>query len=238
MFTISQIHDLYNTGNKTLSVVLQNGETKKLRLFLSNANRLCYFGKGKRHSGYPISGIIEQIVSIKPVDKPKETVLDQYINNLLKFKKAFTVNAHPNLWWSLRDSYDRLDINDFRNFVIEHNPNPDSNYDLYTLMNEYCKNNKLDIISENHYKITTIKSNKPRYFIGEYNNYLANVKHHLDNMEDFRYHWNGNYDVSVSGRVTEAGFYCAWFSLEYRGCGNGHYYLLINENQAVFCEDD
>ena len=30
----------------------------------------------------------------------------------------------------------------------------------------------------------------------------------------------------------------AWYSEEYRGCGNGHYYLAFDENLAVFCEND
>ena len=30
----------------------------------------------------------------------------------------------------------------------------------------------------------------------------------------------------------------AWYSEEFRGCGNGHYYLALNNSQALFCEDD
>ena len=30
----------------------------------------------------------------------------------------------------------------------------------------------------------------------------------------------------------------AWYSEEYKDCGNGHYYLAIDENTALFCEDD
>ena len=30
----------------------------------------------------------------------------------------------------------------------------------------------------------------------------------------------------------------AWYSEEYRDCGNGHYYYAFDENLAVFCEDD
>lgn len=30
----------------------------------------------------------------------------------------------------------------------------------------------------------------------------------------------------------------AWYSEEYKGCGNGHYYIAIDANTALFCEDD
>jgi hypothetical protein len=30
----------------------------------------------------------------------------------------------------------------------------------------------------------------------------------------------------------------AWYSEEYRGCGNGHYYLAMNATHALFSEDD
>lgn len=30
----------------------------------------------------------------------------------------------------------------------------------------------------------------------------------------------------------------AWYSEEYKDCGNGHYYIAIDANTALFCEDD
>lgn len=30
----------------------------------------------------------------------------------------------------------------------------------------------------------------------------------------------------------------AWYAEEYRDCGNGHYYIAIDSNTALFCEDD
>ncbi len=30
----------------------------------------------------------------------------------------------------------------------------------------------------------------------------------------------------------------AWYSEEYKDCGNGHYYLALDESMALFCEDD
>lgn len=47
-----------------------------------------------------------------------------------------------------------------------------------------------------------------------------------------RFPYNG-YDGSIELRLNEAGDYQGWFNKEYRNCGNGRYYLLINEEQFV-----
>ena len=43
------------------------------------------------------------------------------------------------------------------------------------------------------------------------------------------------YDVSAS---VEPQKQKAWYSEEYRGCGNGHYFIAIDENTAIFVETD
>lgn len=43
------------------------------------------------------------------------------------------------------------------------------------------------------------------------------------------------YDVSFEYNADKK---MAWYSEEYRGCGNGHYYLAINATHALFGEDD
>ena len=44
-----------------------------------------------------------------------------------------------------------------------------------------------------------------------------------------------NYDVSFSYNPEISR---AFYSEEYKDCGNGHYYLALNHSTAVFCEDD
>lgn len=44
-----------------------------------------------------------------------------------------------------------------------------------------------------------------------------------------------NYDVSFDYDPDKGK---AWYSEEYRNCGNGHYYLALNHSTAVFCEND
>jgi len=43
------------------------------------------------------------------------------------------------------------------------------------------------------------------------------------------------YDVSAEYKAKERK---GWYSEEYRNCGNGHYYLMLDKDYAVFYEDD
>ena len=44
-----------------------------------------------------------------------------------------------------------------------------------------------------------------------------------------------SYDVSFS---YDPKLQHAWYSEEYKNCGNGHYYLALDETHALFYEDD
>lgn len=44
-----------------------------------------------------------------------------------------------------------------------------------------------------------------------------------------------NYDVNFTYRPEEQK---AWYSEEYKNCGNGHYYIALDANTALFVEDD
>lgn len=44
-----------------------------------------------------------------------------------------------------------------------------------------------------------------------------------------------SYDVSFE---YDAAKNKAWYSEEYKGCGNGHYYIALDASMALFCEDD
>lgn len=44
-----------------------------------------------------------------------------------------------------------------------------------------------------------------------------------------------NYDVSFEYNAEKS---AAWYSEEYKDCGNGHYYLALDGGTALFCEDD
>lgn len=78
---------------------------------------------------------------------------------------------------------------------------------------------------------------KSMYF-GKYQNreIKEQFKKAIEEKRDYhRYRIPVNYDVTLEHKADKA---MAWYSEEYRNCGNGHYYLALNHSTALFCEDD
>lgn len=74
-------------------------------------------------------------------------------------------------------------------------------------------------------------------YFGDYNSYYK--KNIILAMQDqCEYHTpriDCNYDISFSYDPKSKK---AWYSEEYKGCGNGHYYLAIDSSTALFYEND
>lgn len=241
---ISDIEKLYQDGFTKIRVTKLNGDKEIYRLFKGQTyGQLCYFAKGKSRCGYQFTeSLVSTFASADGIKSVQiKNALERELDGLRKFKKAFTQNAHPNLWSNLVKDYAEFDVNDFERYANENLTEEQKNDsgDVYSCLSKYSQEHNSHIILENCWKTTTIKSNAPtNSYNYRYNDCIASIKNHLDNKENFYYNWNGKYDVSVEGKLGNDDVYRAWLSLEYRGCGNGHYYLLINENQALFTEDD
>ena len=65
----------------------------------------------------------------------------------------------------------------------------------------------------------------------------AEVAECIKNGTNFSRRWENGYDNSVE-IANRDGEKLAWYSEEYRGCGNGHYYLMFDATHAIFYEDD
>lgn len=65
------------------------------------------------------------------------------------------------------------------------------------------------------------------------------IQKHLDEKTNYHYStdkWDGtSYDTTFEYNAEKN---MAWYSEEYRGCGNGHYYLALNNSCALFYEHD
>lgn len=87
------------------------------------------------------------------------------------------------------------------------------------------------------YAIPTFKS----MYFGKYSNnyYKSEIKKGFSENQKVSFRTDRTdgtgYDVSFEYDPERK---MAWYSEEYRDCGNGHYYLALNGSQAIFCEDD
>ena len=76
---------------------------------------------------------------------------------------------------------------------------------------------------------------KSMYF-GRANKHVKElIKKALVGREKYSVRQRVSYDVSFAYDPDKN---AAWYSEEYRNCGNGHYYIALDENTAWFCEND
>lgn len=93
-------------------------------------------------------------------------------------------------------------------------------------------------ISFNHYYINEMCKGitKPMYFGSQNRQYKDLIKDHIQNQSPYTiYRIPVGYDVSFEYNAKEQK---AWYSEEYRHCGNGHYYIALDHSCALFIETD
>jgi len=65
--------------------------------------------------------------------------------------------------------------------------------------------------------------------------YLERIKKAMEDKKSTTESARANYDVSFEFNAEKNK---AWYSEEYKGCGNGHYYLALDATHVLFYEDD
>lgn len=85
------------------------------------------------------------------------------------------------------------------------------------------------------YEMSDCKT-KSMYFGKWFNKqYKAEIADAIANKREYTARARTSYDVSFEYNPEKN---MAWYSEEYKDCGNGHYYIAIDANTALFCEDD
>ena len=232
-----------NSDVRKFKVKYQDGSRGTLRIFVYSKKYVAYYRGNATARGYDLWNYAmnekKSFASVEPV-QPK-TAVQKYCDNMRKFKNAFLNRSNPKLWSNIQDAYSQIDIDTIQS-QMEESDKLNNSYDCYCWLSENYPGS--GIVKENDYKTTTILANKPSpwknnsHLHGEYQTCVENISKHIENKEDFDYTWRANYDIHVSGKNCGDGVYRAWLSREYYNCGNGYYYLLINDNSAVFCEKD
>jgi len=208
---LEQLKQLHKDG-KADSIILKNNT--KLRLFIASGDYggLCYYKKGSSRRGYQITSYhLEQIKEIKekiiinPDDKNYKLVA-KYRKQALK---AGFINDFIRDCLSIPDSREKWEA--------------EGKKDLY----------KYGITSGNWIEgqVITLKNilSKLRQ------EYQEMVIEAIKEKKDFslsRFEFNG-YDGSLQFTKKENGDFIGYFNKEFRGCGNGYYYLLINEDNFI-----
>ena len=105
----------------------------------------------------------------------------------------------------------------------------------YPFMIKADENGKEHIITDYIWELSdcTLKS----MYFGKWDNAIIkdNIRRALAEKRKHSESVTISYDVSFEYNPD---IKKAWYSEEYRNCGNGHYYLALSENAAVFAEND
>jgi hypothetical protein len=243
---LEQIKNLVAKGQKTFWVKYDDNSKEKLRFFISSNEELCYYGKNMKRKGYSFEYVfLTKVNEITPV--VSKTPKQKWEKNL---NVAIKLLTESELWPEL--------LNEMK---IAKKLGYDKMQEIYKIDNDkftenYLENNKIKITKIKQIAPEIIKINeenneyvppdlkwwltyplkfKSMYFGKYYNSqYKEQIKQALENKEKHHISTTVNYDVSFEYNGKEK----AWYSEEYRGCGNGHYYLALNHNLAVHYEDD
>jgi hypothetical protein len=232
---------LYEGGNRKIKVFYNDGEIEIRRIGI-NGRRIILMDNRSRRYGNFIGNFEHRIREIKPIESRK-TPEEKWQHNI---KRAIRLLESSGLWSDM--------LNDYKTALSIGYDNLNKAYNQYWERDEnmdYNEKNKKNI--EDIRKIDgrlidsdgNIKTSILWYMIHitikkmnfGYNTEAENkrIQEAIDKKESYRTDARSNYDISFEYSPEKN---IAWYSEEYKNCGNGHYYLALDNKYAVFYEDD
>lgn len=225
--------------SKKYRVTLDNGRTEILRTFYSTYGDIGYHGKGMRTHGFNITFYpYRHVVSMRLVDKRDRDATKLIFDRLKRrMNDAKYMLEASGLWQDILENInlvlskgDDTIMEIAKALSMEH----------YSSLYDEVRNGKLSFLT--HYQIyTSFARNKCWHSIP----YLPSDKEFrkkrlqsaIENGIKYSYAWRNGYNNCVEVNF-EDGKGRGWFSAEYKGFCNGHYYLLFDASHAIFYEDD
>ena len=215
------IHFIQTHGGGKYKVLFPEGETKEMRLFVSENGNVCEFAPRSSRRGYPVSP--ERWVGLS-IDTPD--YMHYFRRNV---KRLIQYLAASGFWSSRLKSlqflqqmpdhellpFRTISYKDWTSFRDRHHLTLSLNA-VYCLFDQHC--------------IKTV-----RY--GKHPGIKEQVKQAIAERRDCNLKWTVSYDNSIHLEFKEEENR-AWYSEEYRGCANGYYYLMLDDKHVSFLEKD
>lgn len=216
--------ELHEAVEKKEIISATTKDKRKYRLFHANNGALAYFGKGKSRSGnrvtFDIFSTFEkfQYTEVLTDEQKKEKQDKKTFNLIAKFRKLAAKAKFTN------------------DFIVDCLALPET-------FEQWVKDGKKDLFE---YHITTGSGCDGKVVtidrIARTDKYIAEklrqaIEHKMTDSIWRRFKFAG-YEASIETKLYENGMFKAWLSLEYAGCANGHYYILINENEFIGIDTD
>lgn len=212
---------------KKFRVITSNGEKKVMRLFVSASNSICEYEYKSKAYGYVIPySDVTSWVDIKPIKNTTDFVkVKNFLTNVVKYLSA------SGLWEDIKNDYSTIlaQGDDYLKHVLSLGWSEQRKYLEETIGVSFHVDS---IICSARKGIVSINYDK-----WDRNAIRERAKQCIENGEKYTHRWEKGYDNSIEFSV-HGGRKCGWYSTEYRGCVNGHYYLALDEKRAIFYETD
>lgn len=227
----SEAYDIINNAKTHNFIVKTNtNKTEKKRLFVSTSNNICEFVKRSTKRGYLLnSNEIQSWISCTPVQskgKEKEEVVKTFLLKVINYLEA------SGMWSNMLQDYKK--IIELGDTFIKELVSADWSEQRKLLSEHNISSLYVDCIVTTAYKgIKCVNFDKYEkdYAINEINNIIKN-------KSSFRKRWRKHYDNSLEIQYDSDNIIRGWYAEEYKNCGNGHYYYLIDATHVIFSEDD
>ena len=228
-----------NNYAKPYRVNLIGGGSKIVRLWQTNDGRIAIMDKGRKKWGHELSNWSDHYEDWATLRLVEHDEIDYYKRFVKRATDALKMLNESGLWSDIRQSIEHF-------FALTESEQKELVNDIMTDSYElfyhevYKENGKYSWVSgyqvfESFVRKKCWQSIPWRRY--ERERMSAEVSECIKNGTDFHRRWENGYDntVEIANRDGEK---FAWLSLEYRGCGNGHYYLMFDATHAIFYEDD
>lgn len=217
-------------------VKLADGTSKVVRLWISKDGLPCIIDKGRRNWGHYLNSgwnfETKNWVSLTPVEKRGVDLKKRLIKRATAARKML---AESGLWDDIKDEIDAflsLPEDEMEKFMedVENNRLFEAAMDKkYSWFRTY----------QVFGSFLRYKCWKSINFFKRYREYeVGRIQEALKNKTGYSTSWTKGYDNTVEVALGEDRKMRAWYSEEFRGCVNGHYYLMFDATHAIFYEDD
>ncbi len=237
-------------------ITYDNGDTINGRMsYDSRYKAIFLYAKGRKRYGNIIyssdsffadgqkSKNITTVIISEPNEK-KEELLDwfqTFESKVSKICKYINKNLHPNLWQDIRQSAENVEKN-----------LPNLKKWFYSIPNRELMEKNWGLYKDEYFeKVSSILETRDYFFLYPhkvktmsvkscgFDHYVINgLKRAIETKTKYYDSHRRNYDYSVSIEPGNDGILRGFLNAEFKNCGNGHYYLLMNENSSLHYEDD
>jgi hypothetical protein len=204
---------------KRFNVTYSNGTyLEKVRLFVSSDGTPAYYKKGSRKYGYELAVNGMTAIGIVKSRNSNLTNNEKFAKNA---RKLVSILKQSGLWQNIVDRMENEYNYEFSKMV-------ECEADFaYSILNWKVK--RMNFRPKAKWWISKESANE------ENEQKLNYIKECVANKRDCTVTTRNSYDIRFDYVAEKQK---AWYSEEYKGCANGHYYLAIDSEHAIYYEKD